>query len=102
MKQQWFSMNARFTLGVCLASLLAVVGVESRAAAQDGQGKYITETAVRLTKLINTANAAGYTVADIAALRSAAVTVFATSAAIGLLAVTAGFLLRRRMASGAV
>ncbi|MDQ8726812.1 MFS transporter [Bradyrhizobium sp. LHD-71] len=43
------------------------------------------------------ANAAGYTVTDNDALRSAAMTVYATSAAIGLLAVGAGFLLRRKL-----
>jgi hypothetical protein len=64
MKQQWMSRNGQFVLGVCLASLLAVLGMESRAAAQDGQGKYITETAVRLTKLINTANKDGYSLQD--------------------------------------
>ena len=47
-----------------------------------------------------TANVAGYTVADIETLRSAAVTVFATSAAIGLLAVLAGLALRRKLAVG--
>jgi MFS family permease len=47
------------------------------------------------------ANAAGYTVADIDAVRSAAVTVFATSAAIGLLAVLAGMALRRDLAGRA-
>jgi MFS family permease len=43
------------------------------------------------------ANAAGYTVADIDAVRSAAVTVFAVSAAIGLMAVAAGLVLRRKL-----
>lgn len=46
------------------------------------------------------ANVAGYTVADIDAVRSAAVTVFATSAAIALLAVLAGLALRRMLAVG--
>ena len=43
------------------------------------------------------ANAAGYTVTDTNAVRSAAVTVFAVSAAIGLLAVAAGLVLRRKL-----
>ena len=43
------------------------------------------------------ANAAGYTVTDVDAVRSAAMTLFATSAAIGLLAVAAGLLLQRRL-----
>ena len=43
------------------------------------------------------ANAAGYTVTDTEAVRSAAVTVFAVSAAIGLLAVAAGLVLRRKL-----
>ena len=43
------------------------------------------------------ANAAGYTVADIDAVKSASITVFATSAAIGLLAVIAGLALRRKL-----
>jgi MFS family permease len=43
------------------------------------------------------ANAAGYTVTDIDAVRSASITVFATSAVIGLLAVTAGLVLHRKL-----
>jgi MFS family permease len=43
------------------------------------------------------ANAAGYTVADIDAVKSASITVFATSAAIGLLAVIAGLALHRKL-----
>ena len=43
------------------------------------------------------ANAAGYTVTDTEAVRSAAVTVFGVSAAIGLLAVAAGFVLCRKL-----
>jgi MFS family permease len=43
------------------------------------------------------ANAAGYTVVDTDAVRSAAVTVFAVSATIGLLAVAAGLVLRRKL-----
>jgi MFS family permease len=45
------------------------------------------------------ANAAGYTVADTNAVRSAAITVYAVSAAIGLLAVAAGLVLRRKLTS---
>lgn len=47
------------------------------------------------------ANAAGYTVTDAPALRSAAMTVFATSVAIGVLAVIAGLVLQRKLARGA-
>jgi hypothetical protein len=61
MKQQW---SRQFVCGICLASLVTVLGAGSRAAAQDGQGKYITETAVRLTKLINTSNKAGFSLQD--------------------------------------
>jgi hypothetical protein len=43
------------------------------------------------------ANAAGYAVADTEAVRAAAVTVFAVSAGIGLLAVAAGLVLRRKL-----
>lgn len=43
------------------------------------------------------ANAAGYTVTDVDAVRWAAITVFAVSAAIGLLAVAAGLMLWRRL-----
>jgi MFS family permease len=43
------------------------------------------------------ANAAGYAVTDMDAVRSAAITVFAVSAAIGLMAVAAGLVLRRKM-----
>lgn len=44
------------------------------------------------------ANASGYTVADAGAVRSAAITVFTASATIGLLAVTAGLVLRGKLA----
>ena len=50
--------KSQFALGVCLASLFAVLASESRASAQ--QGKYITEATVRLTKLVNAANSSGY------------------------------------------
>lgn len=46
------------------------------------------------------ANAAGYTVTNGDALRSAAVTVFGASSAIGLLAAAAGFVLRRQLRDG--
>jgi len=64
MKQQWLSRNGQFVLGVCLASLLTVLATETRVSAQDGQGKYITEATVRLTKLVNAANGAGYILQD--------------------------------------
>ena len=43
------------------------------------------------------ANAAGYTITDPDAVRSAAITVYAISAAIGLMAVVAGLMLRRKL-----
>jgi len=39
---------------------LAVFASASRGSAQEGQGKYITEASVRLTRLISTANKDGY------------------------------------------
>jgi hypothetical protein len=47
------------------------------------------------------ANSAGYTVTDLGAVRSAAIVLYATSAVIGLLAVAAGFMLRRKLAAAA-
>jgi hypothetical protein len=64
MKQQWLSRNRQFVLGVCLASLFTVLSTQSPAAAQEKQGKYITETTVRLTKLIDKANGAGFVLQD--------------------------------------
>ncbi len=64
MKQRMLSWNGQFVLGACLASLLMLVGAHNRAAAQDGQGKYITESTVRLIKLVNAANKAGYALQD--------------------------------------
>src|SRR5260370_40167511 len=48
----------RFALGVCLASVLALVVSENRASAQ--QGKYITQASARLSKLVEVANDDGY------------------------------------------
>jgi hypothetical protein len=63
MKQQWLSR--KIMLGIGLASLVAVFGVESRASAQEeSQGKYITEATVRLTKLVAKANKDGYKLQD--------------------------------------
>jgi MFS family permease len=46
------------------------------------------------------ANAAGYTITDLEAERAAAITLYAISAAIGLISVVAGFMLRRKLVSG--
>ena len=62
MKHLLCSTRGRFALIVCLASLAAVLGSDTRASAQ--QGKYVTEAADRLTKLVNTANKAGYNLHD--------------------------------------
>jgi hypothetical protein len=58
MKQLLCSMRGRLALVVCLASVMTVLVSENRASAQ--QGKYVTEAADRLTKLINHANKADY------------------------------------------
>ena len=62
MKQLLCSMRGRFALVVCLASVMTVFVSENRASAQ--QGKYVTEAAARLTKLVDTSNKAGYTLND--------------------------------------
>jgi hypothetical protein len=64
MKQRMLSRNGQFVLGVCLASLLTLVGVQNHAGAQDGQGKYITQSTIRLIKLVDAANKAGYALQD--------------------------------------
>jgi len=63
MRNPVLSSRGCFTLGVCLAATLAVLGSETRAAAQDNQGKYITQAAKRLTDLVGLSNEAGYTLA---------------------------------------
>ncbi len=47
-----------FALGVCLASVLAVLGSASSASAQ--QGKYVTQASARLSKLVDAGNTDGY------------------------------------------
>lgn len=54
--------NLRFTLGVCVASAFALVASTSQVNAQ--QGKYIIEASARLSKLVDTANGAGYSLQD--------------------------------------
>jgi hypothetical protein len=54
--------NLRFTLGVCAASALALVVSASQASAQ--QGVYVTQTAARLSKLIDAGNKDGYALAN--------------------------------------
>lgn len=63
MKQQWITRKAPFALGVCLASLWTLLGVQ-HASAQEGQGKYVTEATVRLIKLIDASNKGGFTLQD--------------------------------------
>jgi hypothetical protein len=59
MKHSWL-LRGSFALGVCLVSLLTVLAAEERAAAQEGQGVYITQASARLTKLIDSSNKVGY------------------------------------------
>lgn len=54
--------NLRFTLGVCVASMVALVVGTNQASAQ--QGKYVTEATARLTKMVNAGNKAGYSLSD--------------------------------------
>jgi hypothetical protein len=49
-----------FALGVCLVSVLAVLGSANRASAQIKQGKYITQASARLAELVDAGNKAGY------------------------------------------
>jgi hypothetical protein len=60
MQELSLSWNGRFVLAACLASLLTLAGGQSRARAQEGQGKYITESTVRLIKLVDAGNKDGY------------------------------------------
>jgi hypothetical protein len=53
--------NLRFAIAVCLTTVVAVLAGDQRASAQiPPQGKYITEAAARLTKLVDTANKEDY------------------------------------------
>jgi hypothetical protein len=56
--------SLRFTLGVCMASALALIVSDNRACAQLKQGPFVTQAASRLTKLIDSANKNGYSLAD--------------------------------------
>ena len=58
--KQWF----RSTPVSCLASILAFLVLPLAASAQEGQGKYVAEAAIRLTKLVGTANQQGYGLQD--------------------------------------
>jgi hypothetical protein len=51
-------------IGVCLVSLGVLLATGSRADAQKGQGKYVTQTAERLARLVNEANGDGYKLAN--------------------------------------
>jgi hypothetical protein len=63
MKQQWLSRKGPLVLALSLASLCLLLGVQN-AGAQEGQGKYLTEATVRLTKLIDAANKDGFSLQD--------------------------------------
>jgi hypothetical protein len=58
MKNLFLSARARFTLGVCLASVVALLISETRASAQ--QGVFITQASARLSKLVDKGNDDGY------------------------------------------
>ena len=60
MMNQWLSFRGRFALAMCLAGLMTVLVSENRASAQEGQGRYVTEAAARLTKLIDASNKGGF------------------------------------------
>ena len=62
MKNLLWSSRGRFVVGVCLASVLAVLVSDNRASAQ--QGHYITEASASLTKLIDAGNKAGFALQD--------------------------------------
>jgi len=47
-------------LGVCVASVLALLGADGRVGAQEGQGVFITQASLRLIKLVEAANRDGY------------------------------------------
>ena len=49
---------------ICLASLLALPASTASTHAQEGQGVYVTQAAAQLTKLVDTANKAGYKLQD--------------------------------------
>jgi hypothetical protein len=59
MMNRVFSVRG-FALGVCLVSVLAVLGSANRASAQLKQGKYITQASTRLAKLVDAGNEAGF------------------------------------------
>ena len=50
--------NLRFSLGVCVATVLALVVGTNQASAQ--QGAYITQASARLAKLVDKGNSDGY------------------------------------------
>jgi hypothetical protein len=59
-----FARCNRLALGVCLAATLAVLGSDTRAAAQGGnQGKYITQASANLIGLVGKANDDGFVLA---------------------------------------
>jgi hypothetical protein len=59
MMTRLFSVRG-FALGVCLVSVLAVLGSASSASAQLKQGKYVTQASARLAKLVDAGNGDGF------------------------------------------
>lgn len=53
-------MSARSLASLCVASLVAMLAGNGRAAAQGGQGEFITQASARLTKLVDQENKMGY------------------------------------------
>lgn len=58
MKQQWF----RSTLLLCVSVVLGATASSARA--QEGQGKFVTQAAARLIKLIDISNKSAYSLQD--------------------------------------
>ena len=59
MKNPLMWQRGRFTLGLCVAGVLALLVGDNRASAQ-GQGVYVTQATARLAKLIDKANEDGF------------------------------------------
>lgn len=59
-----WGLARRCAVVLSVAGLLGVLGGESRTSAQEGQGRYVTEAAARLVKLIDAANGEGYKLHD--------------------------------------
>ena len=59
-----WGLGRRCAVVLSVAGVLGVLGGESRTNAQEGQGKYVTEAAARLVKLIDKANGDGFKLHD--------------------------------------